>query len=333
MTARVAIAAAIALIAAALAWHAQVPIASAPQRGVAVQVARAGTREAIVHAAASLSAPEPARAARADSLRGTRVDGAVHLAANGAPVADRDLRRLFDYFLARLGERDPATIRTDVLAYLRDTLRLDDAAQAQVLAWFDLYVATGRSIAALPRGGDAASDVALLRRAHEHYLGSELARAWYGAEDDYAAYTAQRLALQHDAQADARLRSRQLDELDASLDPDERDGRHAATDFQIVVAQSRELDVAGADADARYAERAALWGDAAATRLAAMDDANARWEGRVQAYARARAALLADPRLSAAARATQIDALLATFSDAEQRRLLSLTQANLLPAP
>jgi lipase chaperone LimK len=283
------------------------------------------------HAARVAEAARAVSDTREDSLRGTIVDGAVNFDASGHPLADRDLRRLFDYWLARLGERDIAQIRSGLLAHLRDVLRIDRAALAQLMTWFDLYVATGQSVAAAARTGQLDSDAVLVRALHEHYLGYELARAWFGADDDYAAYTAQRLALAHARDMSPAMRSQQLDELDASLDPAERDGRHAATAFQIAVEQTRQFSGLGADADTRYQERAAMWGDDAAMRLALLDDAQARWTSRAAAYARKRDAVLGDAALSAANRQASLDALLAGFSEPERRRLLSLAQANALP--
>jgi lipase chaperone LimK len=312
-------------------WHARpfVPAHVAPARATALPAQPVHEPER--HVLRATQAVRAASDAREDSLRGTVVDGAVNFDAAGHPLADRDLRRLFDYWLARLGERDIAEISADLLAHLRDVLRLDHAAQAQVMTWFDLYVATGRAVAAAPRTGQASRDAVLLRELHEHYLGNELARAWFGADDDYAAYTAQRLALEHARDMSTALRSQRLDELDASLDPVERDGRHAATDFQIAVDQTRELTATGSNVDARYEERAAMWGDAAALRLAALDDAEAAWTARAAAYARARAAVLDDATLTATSQRARLDALLAGFSEPGQRRLLSLAQAGALP--
>lgn len=322
------------LIALTLVWPApgtlpRVPVRRAPLASGSAAVAMSVRAPAPVQARSAV----PAHAVSFDSLRGTRVDGAVNPGADALPRADRDLRRLFDYFLARLGERDPATIRADLDAHLRDALRLGAAARTQVLAWFDLYVEGERAVAALPRSGDPVRDAALLRRTHQRYLGGELAQAWFFADDDYAAYTAQRVALQRDARIDAQQLSQRLDELDATLDPAEREGRQQATDFQIAVAQSRELAAADAGADARFVERAALWGDAAALRLGALDDADARWNTRMHTYALARARLLGDAALGERERAARLDALLEDFSAAEQRRVLSLAQANLLPTP
>jgi len=266
-----------------------------------------------------------------DSLRDTAIDGGVSLDANGRPKADREMRRLFDYFLARTGERGPAAIRNDLWAHLRDPLHLDAAAQATVLDWFDKYVAAQHAAVGMERSGDLQVDAARLRELHRALLGDELARAWFGSDDDYADYTAERLALARDKSLSAGEKAQRMAGLEAKMDPVERENYHAATDFQIASLQSREFEASGTDAATRHAERAALWGEDAATRLAALDQAEADWSARVAAYAQARDAVLANTALGASAREAQLAALLGGFSEAEQRRVLSLVQANLLP--
>ena len=273
----------------------------------------------------------PAADSCEDSLRGTQVDGAVHLDANERPLADRDLRRLFDYFLARLGEREPATIRADLLAYLRDTLHLDADSQRSLLEWFDRYVDVQRAQVTMSRSGDIAIEVARLRALHREYLGEALADAWFGADDAYAAYTAARMTVARDATLNPEEKVRRLAENEAGLDPLARENLHATTDFQVAVAQTAQLDAADADAIARHADRAALWGEEAAARLDALDQAQAQWTARAADYARAREALLADATLPTGVRDARLAGLLTGFSVPEQRRLLSLAQANALP--
>lgn len=327
--------AAIALIAATIslrAWWPPRPSVESPQPGAAIaQVAPNATH--ISHPASTFApsaAPHDFVAAE-DSLRDTSVDGSISLDLNGRPKADRGLRRLFDYFLARTDERTPAAIRDDLSAHLRDALHLDVAAQAQVLQWFDKYVAAQHAAVEMARSGDLRADAARLRDLHRGLLGEELARAWFGVDDDYAAYTAERLALARDKSLSAAEKAQRTAELEASMDPVERESYHAATDFQVASLQSREFDAAGTDAGTRHAERAALWGEEAATRLAALDQAEADWNARVAAYAQARDAVLANTALGAGAREAQLAALLDGFSAAEQRRVLSLVQANVLP--
>lgn len=302
-----------------------------PEARVGTANARPGARVEALLRAHARQAATGAPPSYEDSLRGTAVDGTVNFDANGRPLADRDLRRLFDYFLTRLGERTPAQIRDDILAHLRDVLHLDRRALAQILDWFDAYTATERAVAELPRSGDLRKDLLQAYVLREQRLGQDLARAWYGGEDAYAAYTAERLALAHDATLSAADKAQRLAELDATLDPVERENYHAATDFQLAVAQTEEFAADGTDAATRYAERAALWGGDAATRLEQLDQTEAEWNGRVDAYAQARARVLANGALGPAAREAQLAALLGGFSEPEQRRLLSLVQADLLP--
>jgi len=272
-------------------------------------------------------------ALREDSLRGTAVDGAVNFDSAGLPVADRDLRRLFDYFLARLGERDPRVIRDELSAYLRDVVALDTGAQNRVVAWFDAYVAVQREAIAMPRSGDLVEEAARLRTLHREQLGDELASAWFGREDAYAAYTAQRLVIAQDNKLDASDKAERLAALEQTLAPGQRAEIRDSTDFQLAVAQTRQLDAQRTDAAARFSERAALWGEDAAVRLDILDQARAAWDERVATYARLRAAVIEDGSISPASRAAQLSNLLSAFSEPEQRRLLSLAQANALPQP
>jgi len=258
------------------------------------------------------------------------VDGGVHFDANGRPRADRDLRRLFDYFLARTGERAPEQVRADLLAYLRDVLGLDAAAQAQLLAWYDVYLDTGRAAAVLSRSGNLADDLARLHALHRERLGETLAQAWFGEEDDYADRTAQRLAIGHDDSLLPAQREEKLAQLDQSLDPAQRENLHASTDFQLAVAQSEQFSADHADVQTRHAERVALWGEDAARRLDALDQANQDWQRRLDDYSRRRDAVVADPALAPSVREQRLQDLLSGFSDAERRRVLSLADAGLL---
>jgi len=327
-------AAAIVVIAAAISillWSLRPRLPIAPSRAPAVTAARLATPASGDVRAPAAGDTAAASAVPEDSLRDTEVDGGVTLDANGRPRADRDLRRLFDYFLARTSEREPTAIRADLLAYLRNALHLDAAAQARVMDWFDKYVAVQQATVEMARSGDLRIDAARLHDLHRGLLGDELARAWFGTDDDYASYTAERLALAHDKNLSAADKTQRLADIEAEMDLLERENYHAATDFQIASMQSREFAAAGADAATRHAERAALWGEEAATRLGTLDRAEADWDARVAAYARARDALLANSALNSDAREIQLAALLNGFSETERRRVLSLAQANALP--
>jgi len=306
------------------------PPAAVPAAVPVVAKEAAARRDAVTSAAAERQ-PQVVATARADSLRGTDVDGGVRVDAQGRVVRDRELRRLFDYFLARLGERSPERIREDLLQWLQQQPQLDAVARAEVVALYDRYVELQRASAALGNSGDLSTDLQRLRELRERELGRELAQAWFGEEQDYAAQTLARLAVARDASLDASARDRRLAEIDASLDPSQRAAHSDSTDFQSAVAQSRQFDAADVSAAQRAEQRRQRWGDAAAVRLAELDQQEASWQLRLQAYAQAREQVFADRGLTSTQRDTRLARLLDDFSDAERRRVLALADEGLLP--
>ncbi len=316
-------------------WSGSAPLPETPHSGAAgAQAApRAGALKPddTITSSAAQRQPQSSAATREDSLRGTDVDGRVRLDANGRLVADRDLRRLFDYFLARLGERTPEQIRADLIAWLQSQPELDATARAEATRLFDRYVELQRASAALGRSSDLRADLQRLRELRERELGAELARAWFGEEQDYAEQTLARLALASDASLDAQTRAQRLAELDRQQDPQQRAARAASTDFQLAVAQSEQLAASDASAQQRAQQRRELWGDEAAVRLAELDQQEASWQLRLRAYAQAREHLFADRGLTSQQRENRLARLLGDFSEAERRRVLTLADEGLLP--
>ena len=302
-------------------------VAAGVQRGDDVAPA---PRVAVTSSAAGRQ-PQAAAIAREDSLRGTEVDGQLRVDAAGRLVADRELRRLFDYFLARLGERSPEQIRADLLAWLQQQPALSASVRAEALQLFDRYVELQRASAALGNSGDLQADLQRLRALRRRELGEELARAWFGEEDDYAALTAQRLALSRDTGLDPATRSARLAELDAQTDVQQREARAQSTDFQLALAQTAQMDAQQLPAAQRAQQRSELWGEAAAERLGELDQQELDWNLRLRAYARAREQLLADGGLSPAVREVKLQKLLLDLSEAERRRVLALVDEGLLP--
>lgn len=273
-------------------------------------------------AAAPASARRPAAPAGAgDSLRDTAVDGALTLDAAGKPVVDRAMRRLFDYFLTRLGERDLAAIRNDLRRYLQP--RLGAPAQAQVLAWFDAYVALERESAALGVGSDLRADLERRRELRRRRLGAAVAQAWYGEEELRLAQTIARQALLRDhgltpAQRAARLRELEAAQSDAT--------RVESDNVTLAMRQSAQFEAQGIGPERRYAEREAAFGAPAAQRLADLDQRRAHWNRRVAEYRAGRERVLADRSLDAAQRQARLTALLAPFDARERLRVEALTR-------
>lgn len=330
-----ALVAAAALIALLLASVALRREASAPRVGDAASTAASPLSRpmtATVTSEAAQRAPHTVPApAREDSLRGTAVDGVVRVDAQGRVVRDRDLRRVFDYFLTRLGERSPERIRADLIAWLQQQPQLDAAARAQALALFDRYVELQHAAAALPRSSDLRADLDRLHALRVRELGAELAQAWFGDDEAYAAHTLARIEAARDTSVDEATRQRRLAELDAQLDPAQRAGRDESTAFQQAVADSGHFDVEAVSAQRRADQRRQRWGEDAAVRLAELDQQEASWQLRLQAYTQAREHLFADRALVPAERERRLVRLLDDFSEAERRRVLALAEEGLLP--
>ena len=131
------------IAASALTWQAtKRERQSVEAAGAQTEAATAGNAAAVPPA--GVAAPTAAGFAMdSSSLRGTEADGGVSLDASGNVVLDLRLRRLFDYYLSLIGERDRAQIRQLLDAYLLDhssmtTTRLRETAmlcRPEVRAW------------------------------------------------------------------------------------------------------------------------------------------------------------------------------------------------------
>ncbi|MGO1001751.1 lipase secretion chaperone [Lysobacter sp. CA196] len=304
-------------------------------RGVAITTSAVAAVRDIdppLAAAVSAGASTSSAGSRADSLRDTDVDGAVRVDAQGRPQPDRELRRLFDYFLSRTGEQTPEAIRVALIAHLQPRLAAD--ALATVVAWFDAYVALERdSVIAGHEAGDMEAAVARVRSLRRARLGAELAQAWYGEEERAYDDALARRRLLADRSLDEAMRARRLAELDARLDPQRQALQAQSQELESAVQQSRDFESGQVDAATRYAEREALFGREAAQRLAQLDTRKAQWQDRLRRYAAQRQRLLADTALSDSQRRQRMASLLQGFDANERRRVDMLTRNGLLPGP
>ncbi|QWP76544.1 hypothetical protein J5226_23680 [Lysobacter sp. K5869] len=272
----------------------------------------------------------PAEVEPRDSLRDTGVDGAASLDALGRPRADRELRRLFDYFLARGGERSPEAIRSALASHLH--AQLTPTALATVLAWYDAYVALERDSVALAQGaGGAEAAFERVRALRRERLGEALAQAFYAQEESDYEQARRRgqlrgaLLAERDPAERAALAARL--QRDAAAEP----ALQGSAQLNDAVEQSRRFDRDGAAPAARYAQREAQFGAEAAQRLGELDRRRAQWQLRLRSYAAQRQRVLADNGLSQSQRRQRLDALLAPFDPNERRRVDALARNGGLP--
>jgi lipase chaperone LimK len=256
------------------------------------------------------------------SLRGTEVDGGVLLNANGKVILDTGMRRLFDYYLSLIGERDLIQIRVLLKDYLIG--KYTPANADRVLHYFDRYTdylgaLTNLKIGSLANPEDRLQQVQALRK---EMLGEEMATAFFADEETLASLTVKRMAIANDKNLSADEKAKLLAKLDAS---ENYSARSEADTAAFITEQTRQLDASNLTEAQRAAERETLWGKEAAGRLALLDQERSRWDARIDQYLLARSRIDANRGLSAAARAQALAALRAQqFNAVEQRRIASL---------
>ncbi len=264
------------------------------------------------------------------SLRGTTRDGDIAFDAGGRLVLDANLRRRFDYYLALSGEFSDIDIRTLLLGDVADAHGA--SAAAEVAEAFDRYLDLRADLAHSRMSTDLAERFEQVRAARRTWFGDD-ADAMFGDEEAHVAYTLERQALEASDELDDAERRSRLDQLEARRPATERAVQRDASAALLVAEQTRQLDALGADATDRHAERAELWGEQAADRLARLDRERADWDRRLAGYARSRAALIADSTLDASTRAAALDRLRReSFAPTERLRVEALEAVGALPA-
>ncbi|MBB5360391.1 lipase chaperone LimK [Rhodanobacter sp. ANJX3] len=266
------------------------------------------------------------------SLRGTEPDGGVSVGFGGHLKPDMALRRLFDYYLVLLGETDLSSIRT----LLHDDLlrrRLDPPLIDEVMASFDRYTHYQQAAVALANQPGLSMEqqltqVTALRR---QMLGDETAEAFYGDEQRRQQQSLQRLAIQSDTSLSPAEKARRLQALDAALPAAEQEAQAQVSLGTTVQEQTEAFDAAQTDADTRHAERAQLFGDAAADRLQQLDQSRAQWQARLDAYTQQSQAIQADSTLTSAQQQAALQQLLtSSFHGGEQVQVQAMQSSGLL---
>lgn len=235
--------------------------------------------------APSHRAPEAASPFAPASLQGTAVDGELAVDENGNLVVTAQLRRFFDYFLSARGEVSEAEIDRAVHRALGEKLP-PAAAEEGGLLWerYQRYGEAGRALAASAEAlgelplRDRLERVAALRR---EIFGGAYAEALFGEEERVQRVDLARMEIQQDPTRTPAEKAEALAQLEQELPPHVREARQQSA----VLEQLALLEAsAGHDAQALLAERAALVGQAAAERLAHLDDARRAWNDRLAAF-------------------------------------------------
>jgi lipase chaperone LimK len=275
--------------------------------------------------------PDPHTALREGSLRGSAPDGDIHLGFGGHLQPDLALRRLFDYYLAMTGELKLDGIRQ----LLREDLQRRAASPPlidEVMQVFERYVNYQQALGTLTQQA-ALSLPDLLKQKdalRERLLGKDLAAAFFADDRLREQQLLQRLAIIADPNLSADEKTRRLRALEASQ-PEAQHARQQAMTAVDIQTQTAQFDADGTDEATRYTQRAAMWGDDAATRLQALDAQRAQWQARLNDYTRESQRIRTDSSLDAAQRQAALEQLLQQkFQGPEQLQARSMEQAGLL---
>ena len=286
-------------------------------------------RQRVTHSAAT---QDVERVLRSGSLRGSQPDGLLAWSGDGRLIANRELRRLLDYYLSSIGELDGDAIRTLLLTQL--AAQYSAAQVAQIMAMFDRYRDYQLALTNDPPIADLSAQLARLHELRLRYLGTEIADAFFQDDENYVAYTLAQRNLAADPRLSAEQRASRLAALDATLPESLRDERTLAQTPMLIDTQEAQLDTAHVDVDTRHDARAAQWGEEAAQRLDILDAKRADWQSRLIAYQNGRVAINANAALSETQRRAALDDFLTrSFQDNERVRIQSLEQEGLLPTP
>ena len=130
------------------------------------------------------------------SLAGTDVDGEVKLDGRGNIVLDVDLRRLFDYLLARSGEMSETELRA--LSGQQLAKLYPEQADA-LIALFRRYLSLRERMASVPKTDSLALNLDRLSALRTEVLGTEMARAFFADDEALARFALARQQLQASA--------------------------------------------------------------------------------------------------------------------------------------
>lgn len=226
-----------------------------------------------------------------DSFAGTRLEIPWQVDGRGHLVVDRDVRAIFDYFLAGLGEESLASLLARIRAYINYTLSQPAAGEAQALLENYIALLTVLSEWQQATSADLQPDTVViaerlngLRDVRIAHLGLTVAEAFYGEEDRYDQYTLEQLAVLQDEKLDEQQIADQLQLLLEELPEGLRHSVEQADQAVKLGRLTALLQAAGGDEQDLYQLRASVAGDAAATRLAELDRQRANWQRRMDTW-------------------------------------------------
>ena len=264
------------------------------------------------------------------SFSGTQVDGAFHIDAAGNLLISEDIRRIFDYFLASIGEEPISASVERLQAYIANQLQAP--ARDQALTLLAHYLDYKRELVLLERDLPQVADLAALHQREAavqalraRIFSSETQQAFFAREQVYNQFTLQRLAIQQDASLDGDDKAVAVDRLRDSLPVDMQDLLLPQLQNELRQ-QTAQLQAAGASPEKVRQLRQQLVGGEATQRLEALDHKRQAWAKRLDSYLREKSRIAANQGLSASDRVKAIAQLAELRFDEHERMRLNAAE-------
>ena len=265
------------------------------------------------------------------SFAGTQVDGRLRADAAGKLIINADIRRVFDYFLASIGEEPLDTSVARLRRYIEAQLPAPAAVQAIQL--LSQYLDYKRQLLLLEQQHMLQADIDVMRnrlravrQLRAGIFGEPVHQAFFALDEAADRFTLERLAIRHDPHLDASGKGAALDSLRNSLPAELQEAVAVQMQMQLRE-QTRALAARGGNpADLRQL-RQQLVGNAAAARLEKLDDKRQAWHDRITAYRQEKLRIERSQGLGQADKRAAIIRLAAErFNESERLRLQAAEQ-------
>ncbi|MEK0364246.1 lipase secretion chaperone [Pseudomonas sp. CBC3] len=261
------------------------------------------------------------------SFAGTEVDGRLRTDSHGELIIDGDIRRVFDYFLASIGEESIDASVTRLRRHVEE--QLSQPAEGQALRLLGQYLDYKRQLLILEKDHVLLADLNAMRERlsavrllRAGIFDGHVHQAFFGSDEASDSFTLGRLAIRHDSTLDAAAKGAAIDRLRDSLPAD-----LLVTLVPQLQAELREqtqaLQASGATAGELRRLRQQVVGSAATERLEKLDQKRQQWQQRVAAYLEEKALVENSRGLGETEKRAAIERLAAErFDENERKRLL-----------
>jgi lipase chaperone LimK len=265
------------------------------------------------------------------SFAGTQVDGVFRLDEQGNLLISEDIRRIFDYFLAAVGEEPLSATIERLQGYIAS--QLGEPARQQALNLLEQYLQYKRELVLLERDLPQIANLDALRQRElavqalrARLFDSATQQAFFAREEAYNQFSLQRLAIVHDPRLDNAAKAAAVEQLRNSLPAEMQDAVLPQLQNELST-QTRQLQAAGASPEQIRQLRQQLVGTEATERLEALDQQRQQWSARIERY-QAELSLISDNNgLSEREKQQAINQLIeANFDERERLRLEAALQ-------